>query len=390
MSRDGQLLICLATVLVAVGSVMAYSASMTSHPTDKDEAHLARHAAYLGVGLVVATAAGLTPPAVWFRAAPWMFAGTVALLAAVLVPGIGTEVNGARRWLRVGPISVQPSEVAKLTLPLLVARLAYLRRHGLHGWVSGTVPIVWPAGIVLPLVLLEPDLGTTLFLAAGAGLLLFLAGWPIRNFLLGLGAALPAVGALVLVQPYQLRRLTGFVTAWTDPASAPYQVRQALITLGSGGLAGAGLGRGWQKLSFLPEANTDFVFAVVGEELGLLGTLGLLAVWTAFFAAGLRLLGPLHVETPGAEESATRNPQPATRARPLAQTDVRRHYAFLCGATLLCQLTGQAVVNMAVVTALLPPKGIALPLVSYGGSNLVTSLVAIGMILSFSRAAEER
>jgi cell division protein FtsW len=219
---------------------------------------------------------------------------------------------------------------------------------------------MWPAGIILPLVLLEPDLGTTLFLAVGAGLLLFLAGWPVRNFLIGVAVAVPAVVALILVQPYQLRRITGFVAAWTDPASAPYQVRQSLITLGSGGLTGTGLGRGWQKLSFLPEANTDFVFAVVGEELGLIGTLGLLVAWSGVFAVGLRLLGAVS----------------------------SRRYEFLCGTTLLCQLVGQAVVNMAVVTALLPPKGIALPLVSYGGSNLVTSLAAIGMILSFSRAGE--
>lgn len=360
MSRTAQVFISLATVLVAVGVVMAYSASMTSRPTDKEETHLGRHAAYLVVGVVAGVVAGVMPATFWPRAAPWLFGGTVVLLAAVLIPGIGTEVNGARRWLRFGPVSVQPSEIAKLTLPLLVARLVVARRDHLREWVGGTVPVLWPAAVMLPLVLVEPDLGTTLFLAAGAGLLLFLGGWPIRNFLLGVGVAVPAVVALVLVQPYQLRRITGFVTAWTDPSGAPYQVRQGLITLGSGGLTGTGLGRGWQKLSFLPEADTDFVFAVVGEELGLLGTFGLLAVWVGLFAVGLRLLGRLRPEG----------------------------YAFLCGVTLLCQLTGQALVNMAVVTALLPPKGIALPLVSYGGSNLVTSLVAVGMILSFAREAE--
>lgn len=361
-SRPSSLFISLATILVAVGAVMAYSASMTSRATEKEETHLVRHAAYLAVGVVAAAAAGLTPPALWHRAAPWLFAGTVVLLVAVLVPGLGTSVNGARRWLRFGPISVQPSEIAKVTLPLLLARLAVARRADLRGWITGTVPVVWPVGVILPLVLLEPDLGTTLFLSAGAALLLFLAGWPLRNFLLGFAAAVPAIAALVLLQPYQLRRLTGFVSAWSDPAAAPYQVRQALITLGSGGVTGTGLGKGWQKLSFLPEANTDFVFAVLGEELGLLGTLGLVAAWCGLFAAGLRLLSRLPADG----------------------------YAFLCGATLLCQLVGQALVNMAVVTALLPPKGIALPLVSYGGSNLVTSLVALGLIISFSREAETR
>lgn len=360
MSRDGQVFVCLATVLVAVGVVMAHSASMTSRPTDKDEHHLGRHVMYLGLGLVAATACALTPATVWFRAAPWLFGLSVILLVAVLVPGIGTEVNGARRWLRAGPISVQPSEIAKLALPLLLARLAVARQDRLGEWIGGTVPVVWPAGILLPLVLLEPDLGTMLFLAAGAGLLLFLAGWPLRNFALGIAAAVPMVAVMILLQPYQMRRLTGFVAAWTDPASAPYQVRQSLITLGSGGLTGTGLGRGWQKLSFLPEANTDFVFAVVGEELGLVGTIGILAVWMGVYFVGLRLLGRV----------------------------MERRFEFLCGVTLLTQLAGQALVNMAVVTALLPPKGIALPLISYGGSNLVTSLAAIGMILSVSRATE--
>lgn len=363
MSHRAQLFVGVVSVLVAIGAVMAHSAGMTSRPSEKDEIYLARHAIYLGLGVLMAIAAAATPARFWHRAAPWLFAATVLLLVVVLIPGIGTSVNGARRWLRFGPISVQPSEIAKLTLPLMLCRLVLARRDRLGEWIQGTAPVVWPAGIVLPLVLLEPDLGTTLFLAGGAALLLFLAGWPLRNFALGTALAIPALLALILVQPYQLRRLTGFVAVWTDPAEAPYQVRQALISLGSGGLHGTGLGRGWQKLSFLPEASTDFVFAVVGEELGLLGTIGLLSLWIGVLILGLRLV-PRLADAP---------------------------FASLCSTTLLMQLVGQAVINMAVVTALLPPKGIALPLISYGGSNLVVSLVACGMILSLSRnPGEER
>ena len=361
MSHRAQLFIAVVSVLVAIGAVMAYSASMTSRPSEKDEVYLARHAIYLGVGMIAALAAAAAPPRFWHRAAPWLFAASVLLLVAVLIPGIGTAVNGARRWVRFGPMSVQPSELTKLTLPLMLCRLVLARRGRLGEWIQGTAPIVWPAGIVLPLVLLEPDLGTTLFLAGGAALLLLLAGWPLRNFAIAAAVAVPALVALVLVQPYQLRRLTGFVAVWTDPAEAPYQVRQALISLGSGGLHGTGLGRGWQKLSFLPEASTDFVFAVVGEELGLFGTIGLLSLWIGVLVLGLRLV-PKVTEAP---------------------------FASLCGTTLLMQLVGQAAINMAVVTALLPPKGIALPLISYGGSNLVVSLAACGMILSLSRSARE-
>ena len=357
-----QVFICLATVLVAVGVVMAHSASVRSRPGDGEESYLSRQAAYLAVGLVAAVTAAAVPPSLWPRLAPWVFGATVLLLAATLLPGVGTSVNGSRRWLRFGPGSMQPSELAKVAVPLLLARLAVERRGRLGGWITGTAPILWPVAIVVPLILLEPDLGTTVFLAAGAALLLALAGWPLRNFAVAAAAAVPALALLMLARPYQMRRVTGFVAAWTDPAAAPYQVRQSLVTLASGGLTGTGLGRGWQKLSFLPEANTDFVFAVVGEELGLVGTLGLLFAWCGLFVAGLTLF---------------------------AGIDPRR-YEFLCGVTLLGQLAGQAFANMAVVTALLPPKGIALPLVSYGGSNLVTSLLAIGIVLSLSRGDESR
>ena len=156
-----------------------------------------------------------------------------------------------------------------------------------------------------------------------------------------------------------MQRITGFVTTWTDPSSAPYQVKQSLVSLGAGGFLGVGLGRGWQKLSFLPEANTDFVFAVLGEELGLLGTLGLLAIWGGVFACGIRLLRNLD----------------------------RQGFEYIAAFTLLSQLLIQALLNMAVVTALLPPTGIPHPLLSYGGSNLVVSLVSIGIVVSLSRPA---
>jgi cell division protein FtsW len=258
-------------------------------------------------------------------------------------------------------MSAQPSELAKIAVPLMMCWLVDRNRHRLDEWIAGIVPFFLTILVSVPLVLIEPDLGTSLFLLLGAALVLFIGGWPLRNFLLGLVACLPiAFGALVM-KPYQQRRITGFLESWANFEDAPYQLKQSLVTLGTGGLHGVGLGRGWQKLSFLPEANTDFVFAVIGEELGLIGTISLVALWCGLYLAGLRML---------------------------VQLD-RQRFAFLASFTLLTQLTAQALLNVAVVTAMVPPKGISHPLISAGGSNLVASLLAIGIVISLSREAPE-
>jgi cell division protein FtsW len=351
------LFLALITVLLAFGTLMVHSASITSWPTEFEQVYLSRHLAFLVFGASVAAACSVLPGPFWHRAAPWIFWGTVALLVAVLIPGIGTRVNGAQRWLRFGPLSLQPSELAKIALPLMLCRLAEARRERWRGFLPGTLPILWPLAVTVPLVLVEPDLGTAAFLTVGGAIALFVAGWPLRHLVLTTAVVVPMVGLLVALRPYQLQRITGFLAAWSDAGEAPWQLQQSLVSLGAGGVSGVGLGQGWQKLSFLPEANTDFVFAVVGEELGLAGTLGLVAVWAGLFVAGLAVVNRLP----------------------------RTGYAWPVAFTLLTQLVLQAVLNMAVVTALVPPKGIPHPLISYGGSALVASLAAVGIILSLTR-----
>lgn len=359
------MLIALACVLLGVGVLMVYSASITARPSSTDEIYLSRHATFLCVAILCGTTAGVMPARFWKRAAPWLFVATTVLLALVLVPGLGHRVNGAQRWFRFGPVSMQPSEFAKLTIPLFLCWILGDRRQGaseLHGssWRNraSKLAVVAPIGLVLGLVQAEPDLGTAAFLAGLAGITLFLARWPLWCFAVTGLAALPLVIGTVFLRPYQLERITGFLATWRDFREAPYQVQQSLTTLGSGGWTGAGLGSGWQKLSFLPESNTDFVFAVVGEELGLVGTLGLLGLWAALYWFGIALL--------------TRKSVP--------------EFESVAGRALLIQLVAQAGVNMAIVTALAPPKGIAHPLVSYGGSSLLTSVIALGMIISLSRS----
>ncbi len=353
-NSDRNLFLSLACVLVGFGVLMVHSASITSRPTEFEQIYLSRHATHLAVGVVIGSLCALLPVRFWRSAAPALFVITLVLLAVVLVPGIGTKVKGSQRWLRFGAFQMQPSELAKITLPLLLGAMVVKRQAHLHRWLVGTIPFVLPIAVTLPLVLWQPDLGTAVFLTMSSGLLLFLGGWPIRNFSLGL---VPAVGVAFTLKPYQWQRISDFVATWSDVDRASYHVQQSLLSLGSGGLMGAGLGKGWQKLSFLPEANTDFVFAVVGEELGLIGTLGLVALWTGFFVTGLSLF----------------------------RRHDRRSFELLVGVTLLSQMVLQAAINVAVVTSMLPTKGISHPLLSYGGSNLVINLVSLGIVVSLAK-----
>jgi cell division protein FtsW len=216
--------------------------------------------------------------------------------------------------------------------------------------------------LVLPLVAIEPDLGATVFLGSGFILALFLGGWPLRYFI---GCALlfiPAATSLLILKPYQMERIRGFMAAWQDLSQAPWQVRQSLLSIGSGGLKGTGIGGGWQKLSYLPEANTDFVFAVIGEELGLLGTMTVCFVWVALFLTGRAALKHLP----------------------------RTSFEWIFGTTLLLQLVLQAMANIAVVTGLVPPKGVPHPFISYGGTNLLVSVTAIGLIIGMSRSRDHQ
>lgn len=382
-----QLFLALAGVLLGFGLLMVYSSSVTSRPTEFERIHLGRQLLFLGIGLAAGMIAGTRPPAFWHAVAPWVFAATLLMLLAVWVPGMGVKVKGARRWIKVLGLTLQPSEIAKITLPLMTAHLL-LRQQltdlglgripSLHSWRS--LAALVPAMILLPLVLIQPDLGTALFLAAGVALLLFLAGWPLRNFIMGGLTLLPACGMMLALKPYQQRRISGFIAAWFDAEAAPYQLKQSLLSLGSGGIEGVGIGKGWQKLSYLPEANTDFVVAVIGEELGLIGTLSLIAVWCALYITGLRLMMTITARTPMTAANETYEELTAA-----AQNQLARTLRQTVGITLLTQLVAQAMINVAVVTAMVPPKGISHPLVSCGGSNLVVSLLTLGILVSLSR-----
>ena len=278
----------------------------------------------------------------------------------LLVPGIGSRVNGAQRWLRFSGFSLQPSELGRIVMPILAASML-IKLRNTSGFGLKTVPrVLFPILIVAPVVAIEPDLGATVFLLIGYSLTLFLGGWPLRYFVTCACCAIPAAASLLILRPYQVERISGFMDAWENLSQAPWQIRQSLMSIGSGGLKGTGIGSGWQKLSYLPEANTDFVFAVIGEELGLLGTLALCFVWISVFLTGCAALRHLP----------------------------RTSFEWILGTTLLVQLLFQAMANIAVVTALVPPKGVPHPFISYGGTNLLVSLIAVGLIVGMSRTSK--
>jgi cell division protein FtsW len=352
------LLAALTAVLLCVGIQMVQSASLTSRPSRLDELFLGRHLSWLCVAVVAAWCVSrLTAEQLerYSRILFWCFA---LLITAVLIPGIGTRINGAQRWIRFAGLSLQPSELGRLILPMVAAAEVLRQKRRGSMTLEGIPRTLLPLLVSIPLVAAEPDLGAAVFLATGFLLALFFAGWPLRYFALCGLFLIPAAAGLLVLRPYQLQRITGFLETWRDPAAAPWQIRQSLLSLGSGGLHGTGIGRGWQKLSYLPEANTDFVFAVIGEELGLAGTLTICFVWIVFYFTGRSVLSP----------------QP------------RSSFAWVVGTTLLTQLVLQAMANIAVAVALVPPKGVPHPLVSYGGTNLLVSLSAVGLVLGLARS----
>lgn len=347
----------LVCILLATGVQMVHSASLTSAPGQADTTFLSRHLIYLFLAACSAFAASRVSSSFLQQQSGLFFRILVFLLIIVLVPGIGARINGAQRWLRFAGLSMQPSELGRLVLPLAAAtRLTELRVQGTLFALRSVPGTLLPLVIVLPLVAREPDLGATMFLGTGYLLTLFLGGWPIRYFVGSIGLLIPAAASLLILKPYQLERIKGFLNAWQDPGTAPWQVRQSLLSLGSGGLQGTGIGSGWQKLSYLPEANTDFVFAVIGEELGLTGTLTVCLLWMAVFLTGRAVLSHLP----------------------------RTSFEWTLGSSMLYGLLFQAMANIAVVTAMVPPKGVPHPFISYGGTNLLVSLTAVGIIMGLS------
>ena len=341
-------------VLLAIGLAMVYSASgiRALDTLDDPRFFLAQQSIWAVIGLLAMAIAARVDYHRYRAIALPLLVIAVVLLVIVLIPGIGSRVGGASRWLRVGSVGVQPAELAKLGLILYLA-FWFAARSGAMGRWSVTLPFLAITSVLVGLVVAEPDLGTAIVIVAIAFAMYFVAGARLREFAaLGALAAI-AVATLALVQPYRLQRVLTFLDPWSDPRGAGFQTIQSLYGLVLGGPFGEGLGAGKEKFGYLPAAYTDSIFAVLGNELGLLGTLSVVFLFLYLAFKGIRI--------------ALRAPDTAGA---LLATGVTAWLAF------------QAWLNMAVVASLVPMTGITLPFISYGGSSLCVSLVAVGILLN--------
>ncbi len=346
--------------LISLGFVMVASASFSyaEHRLDNELYFLKRHAVYAIIG-AVAMAIGFLMPADWWAkySRVWMLL-SIALLMLVLVPGIGREFNGSRRWLSLGGITVQVSELVKLATIVFLA--SYLQKHREH-MATDKRPLGVVLGLMLTLIgllILEPDFGSVVVVCGIFMALLFVGGVNLRDYsvVVALGAAGLWWGAEAA--PYRVARLSTFLDPWSDPFRAGYQLTQSLIAFGRGEWWGVGLGHSIQKMSYLPEAHTDFVFAVYAEEFGFIGVLILMAVFIALVSRIFLL-----------------------SRRAMAKNNWYACYVFIGVGVLL---SGQVFINLGVNAGLLPTKGLTLPFVSYGGSSLICCCGAMGLLLRLS------
>jgi cell division protein FtsW len=345
-------------VLNLVGVVMVLSASSVASLTDYGSPwyFFLRQLMWTFVGIVAfVIAIRLDYHALRRFVRPLLIASGV-LLVVVLIPGIGVYVAGSRRWVGTGAFRFQPTELAKLALLLYVADLASRRAREIGDWRRVVRPVLLVLAVFGCLVMREPDLGSAIVLVLIVATILVAAGTrPKHLAVIGL-AAVSTITLLVIAEPYRRARLLTFLHPFADQSNAGYQISQSLIAIGSGGLTGVGLGAGRAKWNFLPNAHTDFIFAIIGEELGLLGALLVLALFIAFATLGIRV--------------ALRAPD---------------RFGALLAAGITMGIVGQAVINVGAVVGLLPITGIPLPFVSFGGTALVTTMFSAGVLANIAR-----
>lgn len=341
-------------LVVGFGAMLSASSVVGLRETGDSLYYFKRHVVWLVVGVVAMVVSALMPMGWWRRLAFPAFLGTVAALVAVLA--VGLRSGGATRWLAVGSVTVQPAEAAKLSTILLLATVMSRRERWIAGFWSFLVPVVLSSGVVIGLVMLQPDFGTTVVIAAASFAIMLASAAPF-GYVVGsaIGAAgLGVVGAISA--PYRWQRVTAFLDLQSDPFHSSYQAIQGLVALGTGGLFGVGLGASRARWSYLPNAHTDFVFAILGEETGLAGSLLVVALFITLTLAGTVI---------------ARNCQD--------------RFGRLAAIGITGWLSVQALINIGGVVGLLPITGVPLPFMSFGGTALVVSLMGVGILVSIAR-----
>lgn len=344
-------LLTMTILLLGFGLIMIYSASVAEGARDfGNKWHFVQlQLKWAGVGLLAMLGVSLVPQRVWEKLAPVMLAFGLLLLFLVVIPGIGTKVQGARRWLVLPGMTIQPAELIKFI------EIVYLSSW-LHSRKITLPQFGFFIAVTAGLIMLQPDMGTTLVVTLLALAMYFLSGYPFKHLLslVGIGVVLGTI--LIIVEPYRLDRVKTFLNPLQDTEGSSYHMRQVLLSLGSGGISGLGIGRSRQKYAYLPEATTDSIFAVVGEELGFIGGIILILAFLYYLSLIFKVAGAEHDKFAGTVVAGV-------------------------GAWIGLQVC----LNLAAMTALTPLTGVPLPLVSYGGSSLITMLASIGLVLSVAR-----
>ena len=349
-----------ALALLSLGLVMVYSASIATAEGSRFTGHqsayfLIRHSIFLAIGVTLAVVAFQVPLRIWQQAAPWAFAATIVLLLAVIIPHVGRAVNGASRWLPLGPVNLQPSELAKLFAVLYAADYTTRKLADMDSLRRGFVPMAVVMLLVGGLLLKEPDFGAFVVIVAIAVGILFLGGINARVFSALLLVLLGGFILLIWISPYRRERIFGFMDPWADAYGHGYQLSHALIAFGRGEWFGVGLGASVEKLFYLPEAHTDFLLAVIAEELGFAGVLAVLAMFALVVQRAFAI------------------------GRQAQSLD--RVFAGLVAQGVGIWLGVQAFINMGVNMGFLPTKGLTLPLMSFGGSGIVANCIALAILL---------
>jgi len=348
-------------ILICIGIVMIYSASsIYAWERYKDSFFfLKRHLSFLFIGVFLTFLFMSVDYRKLKKVARPLLILSILLLVLVLIPGIGREIAGARRWFRFKLISFQPSELANIAIIIYIADFIFRKDNYIRTFLHGFLPPMLILGLTALLILMQPDLGTALALGIVVFIMLFMAGVRLSYLLSVILASLPLFYILIFSVPYRRMRIMAFLNPWLDPKGSGFQIIQSQIALGSGGIFGVGLGQSRQKLFYLPAAHTDFIFSIIGEELGLLGTIGIILLFMIFIKQGLKII---------------KNSQDT--------------FGYFLALGLVLMISFKAVINIGVSCGLLPTKGLPLPFISYGGSSFVFDMISVGILMNIARTGE--
>ncbi|MBU1852665.1 MAG: putative lipid II flippase FtsW [Candidatus Omnitrophica bacterium] len=357
MKKESQFLLIVVAVLVCIGIVMVYSSSSCyAYERFHDSAfYLKRHILYFMIGLALSLFVLKFDYKKIRKSSKILLALSVFSLVVVFLPGIGHAAGGAKRWIKLGILSFQPSEFAGLFLIIYLADILERKQHLIRNFFYGFMPPLIISGVVVLLILLQPDLGNAVALLAVVLIMLFASGANMMHVVTLVLLFLPTLYFLIFRVPYRLRRIIGYLDPWSEAQTEGFQIVQSFLALGSGGIFGLGLGCSRQKLFYLPQAHTDFIFSIIGEELGLIGTVGTVFLFSAFVCLGIII---------------------SIKARDL--------FAKFLALGITVSIGFKAFINIAVSTGAIPTKGLPLPFISYGGTALIFNIVGVAILLSIA------